>query len=572
MKSPKENKKVKVSKKNGEEGAKPFPSLRFALLNDKELHEILQIKTREDIDLAVERFHEISDWSYKYNKLERRFQQMDYDSQLALAKKIANIYHVIYHRVNFAREFEALPPDERFMVTMQCLDVCKANTSGIKEDKATSTEFSSCWQKILQIMKREGAFIDTKEHTPVDRSGKMVIRGDAGGALKEPDEKYLSKAYRDFLDEKNKNPKKFAPNANKKYDLYTAPAWAYAFAQFKNFSDVEDKFQEALRFMNVPQSLLKDMNAMDFADVLYKCFAEQKYLSGKYKFRSVPLFRGSKFEYAKAVGNVMGDEIAEQFRAFGVDERYTRSFLREMRRFGTTANITPMEFICQQKHLDELTALGIDCSRLVPGQVYPDEFYDELFAKRAYEPLIAKDEFGEKVEGPEFDVDHQDPVDDAADYRIKKFQYLNLQAPNRWVKYRLVEKNVHRLFFHMHDVIKHMQDQKAGYIARVRLLPEYDDTAFVFSIEKDMRLMHDFSKDPYVVRQDKYFEEKYIPELERAEVAGKVSYPFEETKDNADGRIDIKSRKSGRYNNSDTMSEIIEIDRKKRAKCGRRNY
>lgn len=564
---------MKSLKGNKVRRVRPFLSLENAIVHNRDIIDILGVRNQEEFEVAVKRLYEISEWSYKYNKLEKRFQRMNPDSQLALAKKLAKMYHMIYHECNFMRDYIELPLDERYMVTMQCLDICQANTSLQKGDKSTSSEFSSCWKKVLKIMKHEGAFIDTKEHTPVDRPSKMVIRGDSGGTLKEPDEKYLSEAYRDFLDERNENPKKFAANANRKYDLYTAPAWAYAFAQFKNFNNVEDKFQEALRFMNVPPYLLKDMNAMDFADVLYKCYAKQKYLEGKYKYRSVRLFSGSKFEYIKAVGNLFEKEITEQFNLFGVDERYTRSFIREMKRFGVSSSITPLEYICQQKHIDELTALGVDCKGLVPGQIYPEEFYDEVFAKKAYEPLIAKDEFGDRVQGPEFEVDHQDPVDDAADYRIEKLEYLNLQAPNRWVKYRLVESHTHRLFFHMHDVIKCQQNYGAGYIARVRLLPEYDDTAFMFSPSKETRLLHDFSKAPYVVSQDEYFEKEYLPRLRREEIAGRVSYPVvEETKPSEDGKIKIKSKKSGKYNNSDATKEIISISRKKREKCGRRNY
>ena len=152
--------------------------------------------------------------------------------------------------------------------------------------------------------------------------------------------------------------------------------------------------QEALRFSNIPPALLRSLNAHDFADILCKRFKEEKY-------NTVPLFMGSKFEFVKYIGNRCQNDILEAHSKMGIDERYTRSLIREMKMNGHSCNITPLEFIATQKQLDELTALGIDCKGINPGDTYSDKFCEMLFKKDAYEPLLARDSFGDVITGPE---------------------------------------------------------------------------------------------------------------------------------------------------------------------------
>lgn len=492
---------------------KPFNSFEGALADDVDLLQTLNVRNNDDLNAAAQRISEIAHWVPKYETLYKNFTLLPREEQEIFAKKMVNLYRIVYHDVKFRKEYASLSPNGKQAVLMQILSLHRHGNKLIRWHKLSEEERRGLWKKFEQSMIDNGIYIDRKFHTPVLDDEKKIIRWDCYGLIEEPETKNLSEAYSAFR--KQKDVRKIKDNF--KYDLMTSPVIAYGFAQFKNFYQVQDMLQDALRFSNVPPSLLPELKARDFADIIYKRFKDGKY-------RTIPLFMGSKYEFVKYIGNKYQNEILKAHHAMGIDERYTRSLIREMKMNGHSCNITPLEYIATQKQLDELTELGINCKGIKPGDTYSDEFCEMLFQKEAYKPLIAYDARGEMVIGPEYDVDHKSPVDEAGGKRIGN--YPNIQAANNWTNYRLVEKNTHELFIHSADITQIFGEKKAekeeSYISRLKL-PD-DNIVLMFGVDKSQWISHDVSKHPYLLAQLKYFNEEYLPMIAQAENYGKVSY------------------------------------------------
>ena len=486
-------------------------SLEKAFLTNKEAFSLLRVKKAEDFEKAIDRIKEIAGRSYALKPFPERFEKMGPKKRAATVAGLAKLYHIIYHRVNFQKEYASLSQNEKEMVARQILMIYHFGMSkGNKKEKIPDSVKDFYWKRIEAIMAENGAVIDRKIHAPVSKDAKKIIRWDSYGVIERQKPEDLSDVYNGLKDKKVKH--NFKPS---KYDLYSSPAWVYTFAQFKNFADTENKVKEALAASSIPPSLLPELNAFDIADVLYNTYGSQEY-------RTAKLFSGSKFEFVKEIGKLYKNEIIAAHKKMGIDERYTRSLVREMIRFGVSSNVTPLEFIATKEAIENFEAQGIDCTGLEAGKEYPDEFYDVLFANNAYQSIIAKDEFGNQVTGPEYDVDHKETVDDCGELKIQGFDHPNLNAVNRWPRYRLVERNMHQYFIHIKDRVRSFGEKEESYVSRVHLPDK--DVVMMFGIDKSMWLSHDMSKYPYVKEQDKYFRETYIPQVRSAENIGKVRY------------------------------------------------
>ena len=489
-------------------------SLETTLSQNDELLAILAVKNNDDFIKAVKRIKEISSYSYSLKPIDKRFSTMNPEQKVETAKRLAQLYRIVYHKVNFKREYSNLPLEDREMITKQILRLYHfGEKSENLHKKLSESAKAFYWKKIEDIIAVNGAFIDRRMHAPVNQEAKKVIRWDAYGIIECPEEEHLSEIYCQFRKERNKQKTKRTKTL--KYDLFTSPAWAYNFSQFQNFAEIETKFQDSLNNAQIPQHLLPKLNAYDLADIVYDTYGKKEYNSAK-------LFSGSKFEFIKQVGKMYKNEIMTAHKMLGIDERYTRSLIREMVNFGVSSNVTPLEFIATQEALDKFTETGIDCKGIKAGDVYPDDFYNILFEKHAYHEIIARDEFGNRITGPEYDVDHKDTVDDCGGLLVNGCDHPNIQAVNRWPRYRMVEKTTHQLFIHAKDSVRKFGEKEESYVSRIRMPDE--NIVIMFGVDKSLWISHDMSHFDYVIDQDNYFKQTYLPTIQQAENIGKVHY------------------------------------------------
>ncbi len=525
-------------------------SLGTLIIHMPKMQSILRITDAHSVMIAEQQLYEIASRSYRLPNFEQNFKKFPFNKQKAIALQLGQIHRLVYDEsVNFKKEYIKLSSEEKNMALLQILNLyhygCGKNNHRISEK-----EKSIYWNKIRTAMAIDNVSIDHKVHTPLDKGAKKVIRWDAYGLLEKPKSSDLSDEYKNF----RKTAKSQHKNSKHQthYDLYTSPAWAYNFAQFYNFYKSEPMVQKALNQLNIPPSLLPRLNVFDYADIIYEFCGDKNYGTAK-------LFSGSKFEFVKTVGTLCENEIIAAHQKMGVDERYTLSLLREMKRFGVSSNVTPLECICTEEALHKLTKAGIDCSNLKPGDTYPEAFYDLLFASDAYKIIIAKDRFGNDVKGPAYDVDHQDPVDDAGGKRIADFSWPNLQATNSRTRYRLVDQQVHQLYIHAKDTIQ-ADTQTESYVSRVKIPDE--NIVIMFGVDKDSWITHDFSDDRYVIEQNRYFYGEYIHNIVQAEACGKISYTVQNL--NAQNTVTkIKNKKKDTFGNIRFVQKSIARNRRR---------
>jgi len=554
------NKTMQMQHRNNKQSENDKLSFREALRRSRKSCAFFEINSDADLDKVVSRCRQICSSSYRYCNFEEKFSRLSSQEQQKIIKKLGKMYHMVYQNASFLREYSALKPDEKDMVTMQILKIYHyGDKTDVKNGKLAEDIKQAYRKKAEQALAFSKIMNDESLHIPIASSSKKLIRWDAYGLIDKVSANNLSDAYRRFRKNKNVNSPVSKQKLMQSYDLFASPAWAYNFAQFYNFGSIENKMREALAEIKVPPKMLKEMNTFDFADVLHTYLANPKYKTAK-------LFSGTKFEFVKAVAHKNSEKIVDNLRKMNVDERYIRSLLREMKHFGASSNVTPLEYVCTQDAIDYFKTKGLDCSSLTAGKEYPDSFYDILFENKLYDYIVAKDENGNRITGPNFTVHHLTAVDEAGSQKIDGYNHPNLQELESYGNFVLVRSDIHELLLHAFDTVVKYENDNEAYSNRLHLFDS--NVAVMCGVDPSSWIYSDFSNERKVIRTAEYHKE-YLKKITAAEQSGKLKYVPQQTEEPAGGKkIEIRKAKGcdSQYANTEILSEAIKNMRKRREK------
>lgn len=553
-----------ASHKNNTQNQEDKQDFRSALQNSQKARLIFEIEDEKDLDRVVSRCRQICSSSYKYRNFEEKFEKLSPQDQFKLIKKLGKMYRLVYQNASFLREYGMLKPEEKDMVTMQILKIYHygdKTAKGAPNDGKLSEQAKAAYRKkIEQALAFSKIMNDESLHVPIDMGAKKLIRWDAYGLIDKISATNLSEAYHLFRKNKNSNSQSSKQKLMQSYDLFSSPAWAYHFAQFYNFGKIENTMREALAEIKVPPKMLKNMNIFDFADVLYTHLNDSEHKSAK-------LFSGTKFEFVKAVAHKNSEQIADNLRKMKVDERYIRSLLREMKHFGVSSNVTPLEYICTEEAISYYKEKGLDCSSLTAGKEYPDSFYDVLFENKLYDHIVARDEHGNRVTGPNFTVHHLTAVDEAGSQKIDGYSHPNLQELENFSNFVLVRSDIHELLLHAFDTIVKYENNDEAYSNRLHIFDS--NVAVMCGVDPSSWIYADFSNERKVIRSAEYHHE-YLKKITEAEQSGKLKYiPQPAELPQISGKkieVRTKTKGSGEYANTEILTEAIRKMRKGREK------
>lgn len=219
--------------------------------------------------------------------------------------------------------------------------------------------------ELIALMRRWGMLYVEKNHYPLSRDEKHIIRIDYYGTVDSPNEGQLSPQYKQnytsFPVKYSRKEKKKLKEQTKEenitnlqhanreidypleaYDLSYSPMWRL-FRLFPRFYRIENQVRLQMQKMKINPEIIPYMNSYDFSDILYRRYAKNP------QTKNASIFLGARQSFVKDVFLHHDDWLRKFFQHKNYHERYIEALMIAARSKGVTNNIrvkgTPKEFI-----------------------------------------------------------------------------------------------------------------------------------------------------------------------------------------------------------------------------------
>ncbi|MBR1825246.1 MAG: hypothetical protein IJ770_01515 [Alphaproteobacteria bacterium] len=311
------------------------------------------------------------------------------------------------------------------------------------------------YDELEQIHWMTGSYYEEgNAYYPIADDEKKLVRMECYGTIDVRREHELSSYYKFFNKPENKG--KFRL---RDYNLKESPMWR-VFNQFESFRSIAPNVRRYLYTQGINPDALKVMSVNDFCDVIHAMYAKKP---DSMKARFLPL--GYKNKFVISFMRHCGKDLEKHLISRGIDERKVKSLCRMMKQYGLcdVDRVVITETHCTQRVLDDLKSHHYDVSAYKVGDQIPETLMNEIFDNRQESLLLARDENGiplTKEDLPRFEVHHKNAVKFAHsdDYLAKVNYNGNLL---------LVEKEIHRAYYHGFDHIIPVNQNNERYFSRI---------------------------------------------------------------------------------------------------------
>lgn len=365
-----------------------------------------------------------------------------------------DLWDVLRNPAEFEENFLKLPYHRQIAMVDFFKDVMYDNIV-ISPAKIKKLFMNLTYDNLETIHVMTGSFYEEGNvYFPISEDEKKLVRMECYGTIDARREHELSACYKFFCRKENRNKYKL-----KDYALETSPMWR-VFRQFESFRRVEPSVRRYLYQQGINPDALKVMSVNDFSDVIHKIYAESP---SAMKAHFLPF--GYKDRFVMSFMRACGKDLANHLINRGIDERKVSSLCRMMRKYGRcdldSLVITEMHYT--QRILADLTAMHYDVSAFKVGDPISEEMTERLFNNDHEHLILARDEKGRalsKDDLPRYEVHHKNAVKFAndGDYLAKVNYNSNLM---------LVEREMHRAYYHGFDSIVQVAKNNERYFSRV---------------------------------------------------------------------------------------------------------
>lgn len=293
---------------------------------------------------------------------------------------------------------------------------------------------------------------------PISDDEKKLVRMECYGTIDARREHELSSCYRFFSNPKQRL-KRFKRTD---YHLETSPMWR-VFNQFESFRSIAPKVKNYLYMHKIHPDALKVMSVNDFCDVIHKAFTANE---SDVKARFLKL--GYKYRYVIAFMKACGKDLEKHLQQKGYDARSAHSLCRLMSQYGIcdVNSLTITELHYNERVLHDLAKAGYDVSNIKVGDAISEKFTNLLFSRGQENLILARNADGSPLEKnnlPQYEVHHTGAVQFARDNGY-------LARTNYKSKLMLVEKNIHRAYYHGFDNVIRISSGNECYYSRINSL------------------------------------------------------------------------------------------------------
>lgn len=427
---------------------------------------------------------------------EKRSEEAE-EREIAEKPYLAVIYHDEYLHDFFRLSYEDAGRAYE-MLSKLSNDTSKSKISRIATEKLNEI-LDRCG---LQISQYDGNFIHKQEVLTIRMDFYGTIdRLKAGLRTRE-----LSRYYRSLME----NPLQKRPKTAE-YDFDSAPSWKL-FSRFQSFRRIEKNLRAYLIKRKIDPQILQLMTPRDFSDLVVQAF-QRSPDEQKVTFQREISVRN---EFVRDLARRQGGEMAKMLLRQGHDERYVRSMINMMQRFGkyTSSKLIITEIHFTERVLADLkkaeanlrknadpasrhllnNIAQVNAQKFKVGDPIPQKLIDCLIDEKHGYLLVARDAKGKELQGahfPSFEVHHKHAVSDAGD--LKSVSYVNYKD-----NLCLVVSELHTPFIHRCDKIRQSGETKS-YSKRLEFIDP--NTAFMIGFKKEERLSYDFKRTKQSKRQ-----------------------------------------------------------------------
>lgn len=253
-----------------------------------------------------------------------------------------------------------------------------------------------------------------KRHYALPREIKHIIRMDFYGTVDKIDEKKDGKSSKKLSETyRQRNPEKTAGVRPADYDLSQSPSWT-VFRQFRSFRLLERNLPELLIKEGISPQDFKRLNAYDFSQILYNRYIAKSKPDAE-KDERANLFLGAKYRFVKAFIRRNKTSLRRIMELRGYDPRYTETLIRHMEQYGVTGGFDVLETNYTQEMLEPLKKRKLIPEETRAGDPITDGQAAGIRAAGLVSVILARDENGNPVTGPELTVHHKVAVQDSGE-------------------------------------------------------------------------------------------------------------------------------------------------------------
>lgn len=390
----------------------------------------------------------------------------------------SRIMSVFYDNVTFLKTFEKLSVSEQ----MQAYKALKktADNKKLQNSEVGAYLVADCFDKLDRINHQAGLVLNDVPHYPLSSDEHHIIRMDFYGKVDARPPHQLSDFYKNLM----KYPLKSKLDISA-YDFNDAPCWQL-FRQFNSFRNIENNLKEYLWQNKINPDILKVMGVKDFSDLIFKTFQTDPDQL-KVSFTSEDSLRNA---FVKTFVRENEEEIARIMLEDNVDERYVRSLLNMMKRFGVTDvdRMVVTELYFTDQILDNFKQAGIAVDFKI-GDKIPQELTDTLIDHNLGVLIQALDKKGnplKKDRYPLFEVHHKYAITESNNF-------VSLARANYRENYLLVPSDLHRCVLHAYDKLT-ASGGKESYRRRLEFIEP--NVAFMYGFSKSQQIVYDWRKHP----------------------------------------------------------------------------
>lgn len=459
----------------------------------------------------------------KYARKQQRLTESKVEKQIDFE---ANPFlSVVYDDVSFVSTFHNLDYDNQIKA-YQTLTKLASPSNTVNESREDAL------YKLRRIMNSIGLELVERQDCFLSKDERLIIRMDFYGTIDRIQagerKRKLSKPYLDLISSPlSKRPKMTD------YDFAQAPIWPL-FARFKSFRKIEKDLKRYLVKNKIDPKILSLMNVRDFSDLVVRAFEKspkeikiedlkslyqssekmKKYFANNnidpesltafheaavQKIKDRPTEKcgpGMKIAFEKPFSVrkqfVMSfvaqheSQIADILIKKGYDERYVRSMINAMKKFGATKTekLVITEIYFTDQILKDFKKAKIDCKDFKKGEPIPQPLIDYLIEAGGGELIAARTANGSKLHAsqfPAFEVHHKHAVSSSGNLS-------NIASINYNDNLCLVFTELHNLVLHGMDIIE--ENKRDAYSRRTEFIDE--DIAFFAGFEKDQQISYPY--------------------------------------------------------------------------------
>ena len=323
-----------------------------------------------------------------------------------------------------------------------------------------------------------------KKHYALPREIKHIIRMDFYGTIDRIDEKLDSKSAKKlspiYL---NRNPQKTKDLKPADYDLKKSHTWMI-YRQFRSFRLLERNLPEILIQAGISPDDFARLNAYDISQVLYNHYIHKSKPDAE-KDERANLFLGAKYRFVKAFIRRNKTAFKRIMDLRGVDPRYTDTLIKHMEQYGITTGFDVVEKNYSAEMLSVLKKHKLIPEDTKIGAPIKEEQISKIKEAGLIGVILARDENGNPVTGPELNIHHKIAVQDSG-------EKTNFAEVNQFKNLCLIIEPYH-FFAHALDRTQNV-DGAERYVSRIEI---DENIAFFGGFNKIFQAECDFGRPHY---------------------------------------------------------------------------